>query len=263
MQMGGEIKKGGAFTLIELLVVIAIIAILAALLLPALSKAKESGKATKCGNNMRQLALSYVMYADDNSDQCVELYTLETAPPGAFYPGSLTWWMDSLRPYFKGTNVIVCPSVMSDVAEVAGGPGGFGIALGHPELSGFESVWTPKLITLKNPVKKLPFLDAGLIANPSDANPDNWIEVPNEQAFYWRVPSNEGYYESDPQRPVGRHHKRCVAGFVDGHADVLKVSQIGLQYFPGETENGKTATSLEWLGGNNLFDDRWMWSWGS
>jgi len=74
------------FTLVELLVVIAVIGILAGLLLPALSKAKAQAQTIQCLNNMKQLQLSWYLYADENGDWLSANYVVYTYSSGVWSP---------------------------------------------------------------------------------------------------------------------------------------------------------------------------------
>ena len=98
-----------AFTLIELLVVIAIIAVLAAMLLPALAAAKQRAWTIACSSNMHQISLGLTMYADEANGLYPE--SGGAIPWNTIDPGTMkASWMQQIFPYVLNTNVYHCPS---------------------------------------------------------------------------------------------------------------------------------------------------------
>jgi prepilin-type N-terminal cleavage/methylation domain-containing protein/prepilin-type processing-associated H-X9-DG protein len=204
-----------AFTLIELLVVIAIIAILAAMLLPALSKAKESAKRTKCTSNLHNMGLAMLMYADDND---------------AYIPrGNDPLWWKVLTPTLGGrtTNdyarmqVYTCPSYPDKRQLICYVVNAWKFS-GPQDKVGYEEVGLTRVTKFQQPSLTVYFADnengswrpiiANLTIIGSTELNDVWSPT--------HLPYSANGKTLNPERRVARarHGRGCNLMFFDGHA---------------------------------------------
>lgn len=258
------------FTLIELLVVIAIIAILAAMLLPALARAKSKAKSINCLSGMRQLGIATRMYMDDNQNTLVpwrhgNYGGWQGFPISSTYvvnrdPGFM-YWEDILRlgGFAPAAKIFDCPSLTATAGGRAAGMGGsdnnyLGIGINRPEFGvEMDTAATANQPVRENHVKhaseSLVFADAGLITTASqpNADADQWVEVAGTAgsangtgSCYFKAPvggTGAAWWSgADPTRSVPRHQGRLNTCWFDGHAESMKNSKIGYQYPAGDPQ---------------------------
>ncbi len=233
MNLAGTKTSGRAFTLVELLVVITIIAILAALLLPTLGTAKAKSQIVLCQDNLRQLAVTWVMYCGENRGElpwCASylntnawvLGNAQTVPQDSRYgqldPGVLdatnvngltrgTFW-----PYIKSTKIYLCPL---DRRTVDGIPYVRSYSMNNWMNGQSPAAWMPAL----NPSNTVYKMDAALPA-PSKLFVfiDEDEESINDALFVVIV--DPGWYMNDI--PARRHKTVYPLAFADGHVEAFK-----------------------------------------
>ena len=231
--MPGPSAKSG-FTLIELLVVIAIIAILAGMLLPALSGAKARTLSTQCMSNTRQMMLAWTMYKEDNNDQLVP-----NAPLGAASSGGLFWvnplfmdWnfsdantnvaklKDGLLSRYVADNykIYKCPG---DTVTARNGDRVRSISM-NAQVGHVRKLLPPPVYITANfyPAYRI-YSRASDITAPQPSN--LWIFTDEHPGSI-----NDGYLQISlttdefPDVPASNHGKSGAFGFADGHGEIKK-----------------------------------------